>query len=337
MLKSFIIGIAFLIILNSCNTSKYSPPYTVAFYNVENLFDTICNLAKLDQEFLPDSPKEWNTEKYFKKINDIARVIKSIDSISSLAVIGLCEVENDLVLNDLVKSDYLKKANYQIVWEEGPDDRGIDCALLYNPTVFKLNSFQFIPVNDPDDFSFVTRDILYAEGKINNEQFHFFVNHWPSRRGGADASTPKRVLAANILRNKVDEIIHSNPNSNIVIMGDMNDEPGDMSLSDILVALPNKLPIANTDLVNLMYDEYENEKGSYNYQGNWNMIDNLIVTGYLIQKAEGLKTSIDNGYVFQRKFMQFVSKSGEISPNRTYGRTYFGGISDHFPVYLTLE
>ena len=314
-----------------------NPPYTVMFYNVENLFDTVSNPNKLDYDFLPDTQKEWNSEKYFKKLNDLSKVIAAVDSLNLPVIVGVCEVENDVVLNDLANQPRLKPANYQVVWTEGPDVRGIDCALLYNPSVFTLVGFEQLQVNDPDDYNFITRDILYVQGLMAGETFHVFVNHWPSRRGGADDSAPKRILAANVIRNKVDQIVSVSDQVNIIIMGDMNDEPADMSLSDILVALPNNTTPENHHLVNLMYDEFEANKGSYSYRGKWDMIDNLIVSGFLINKNKGLSTQINNGKIFHQPFMEYVNDRGEVSPNRTYGRSYFGGISDHFPVYLTLD
>lgn len=335
--KIYIFPILFLVIVLCSGCSKVTPPYTLMFYNVENLFDTVANPLKLDYDFLPDGPKEWNSERYFKKLDDLAKVIAAVDSINLPVIVGVCEIENDTVLNDLSKRSPLKKANYQVIWDEGPDARGIDCALLYNPSVFKINSYEYLGVGDPSDFTFVTRDILYVNGSIQNEVFHVFVNHWPSRRGGADDSTPKRVLAANVLRHKVDEIINKNQQANIIIMGDMNDEPGDLSLTDILVALPNNSQPSDIDLVNLMYDEYEAQKGSYSYRGKWDMIDNVVVSGYLINKQNGLRTTLNDGHIFHQPFMEYVNERGEVSPNRTYGRTYFGGISDHFPVYLTID
>lgn len=333
-----LLGLLLLLLLTfSCKQKLIiDPPYTIMFYNVENLFDTISNPNKLDYDFLPDTPKEWNTQKYLKKLNDLARVIVAVDSVKLPIIIGVCEVENNVVLNDLVNQPILKPANYQVVWNEGPDIRGIDCALLYNPSAFTLINFETLKVSDPDDYNFITRDILYVEGLVLGEVLHIFINHWPSRRGGVANSEPKRILAANVVRKKVDEIFSVTDKANIIIMGDMNDEPTDMSISDILVALPNNIVPENHHLVNLMYDEFEAKKGTYNYSGNWNMIDNIIVSGFLINKTNGLSTDINDGKIFHQSFMEFVNNRGEMSPNRTYGRSYYGGISDHFPVYLTL-
>jgi predicted extracellular nuclease len=307
------------------------------FYNVENLFDTIDTSNKIDEEFLPDAPKEWNTERYEKKMDDLAHVISSLDTAQLPIIVGVCEIENNIVLEDLISQPSLRPANYEFVWEDGPDRRGIDCALIYNPSVFTPVETENLTISDPNNEFFITRNILYVEGIIDDEVFHLFVNHWPSRRGGQQESEPNRILAANVLKNRVDEIFETDAQANIIIMGDMNDEPSNMSLSDVLVALPNGETPENQQLVNLMYDEFDNEMGTYNFRGEWNMIDNIIVSGALINKDKGLKSPLDNGYVFHEPFMEYLNDSGEMSPNRTYGRSYYGGISDHFPVYMILE
>ena len=328
-----------IVVFAACKTNvqKVKGPLTIAFYNAENLFDTIDAPNKFDEEFTPADPKNWNTAKYEKKLHDLARVIRAIDSVKFPAIVGMAEVENDVVLKDLVAQSSIAKANYQIVWEDGPDFRGIDCALLYQPSIFQFESYESIPVVDKEELDFKTRDVLYVKGKMGGEEFHILVNHWPSRRGGAEASEPKRILAAHVVRKQVDKIFAQDPKANIIIMGDMNDEPGNMSLSDVLMALPNKTDVNDDQLVNLMYDDYEAGKGSYSYRGGWDMIDNIVVSGALINKTEGLKSKLDNGFIFHQSFMEYKNNNGEISPNRTYGRTYYGGISDHFPVYMILN
>lgn len=330
--------VIFTLFLASCQTfNRVNPPYTVAFYNVENLFDTIDAPNKIDEEFMPVEPKNWNTVRYNKKLTDLAKVISTIDSVKLPVIVGVCEIENDVVLKDLVAQYSLKKANYKIVWNDGPDERGIDCALLYQPSAFKVISSEFLPVVDPDEPDFQTREVVYVKGMMGNEEFHIFVNHWPSRRGGEDVSEQKRMLAASVVRNKVNEIYTLNVSPNIIIMGDMNDEPANRSLSEVLNAQSNKVLPENQQLVNLMYDEFETGKGSYNYQNDWNMIDNMVISGALINKTTGLKSKLDNGFIFRQPFMEFKNNNGEISPNRTYGREYYGGISDHFPIFMILE
>lgn len=334
----FIVYLLLLILVVSCEPSvDYSKPYTVVFYNVENLFDTIDAPDKNDEAFLPSSSKEWNTEKYTKKISDLAHVLSAIDTIKLPVLIGVAEIENDKVLIDLAADSQLQQANYKVVWNDGPDARGIDCALLYNPSVFSITNFEPLPVNDVNKPGFLTRDVLYVEGNMGKEVFHVFVNHWPSRRGGEKVSESKRILAANVVRKKVEAIFEADSMANIIIMGDMNDEPGDISIQEILKATPNKSIPDAKQLVNLMYNEYETGKGSYSYQGDWNQIDNIIISGALIIKADGLKSKLDNGFIFHQPFMEFKNNRGEMSPNRTYGRSYYGGISDHFPVYMILN
>jgi hypothetical protein len=337
LIKFLIIAFVVVSVFSCERNSALKSPYTIMFYNVENLFDTIDAKGKIDEEFLPQSVKQWNTERYFKKIDDLAQVISRVDTIQLPVMVGFCEVENNTVLSDLASQRLLKAANYKVVWVDGSDRRGIDCALLYNPLFFKPLNVETLPVADPDDESFITRDILYVEGKIKKEVFHIFINHWPSRRGGENESEPYRILAANTLRNKVEQLFSEKSDANIIIMGDMNDEPSNMSLSDILMALPNDKKPAEKQLVNLMYDEYLDGKGSYSYRGDWDMIDHVIVSSALFNKSSGLKSPLDNGYVFHEPFMEYVNDSEEMSPNRTYGRTYYGGISDHFPVYMVLS
>ena len=321
-----------LVAMFSCTKSE---KLTVAFYNVENLFDTIDTPNKIDEEYLPTADKNWNTEKYLKKCDDLGRVIWSIDSVNYPALVGLAEVENDIALSGLINSKYLKDANYSFVWNDGPDRRGIDNVLLYKPEKFSVIETASIPVINTEDTSFITRDILYVKGYLQGDLMHVFVNHWPSRWGGEEVSASKRNLAASILKKAVDEIMRTDVAAKVIIMGDMNDEPMNASLKDYLQAQDNDLN-PTTGLVNLMYDEDNRNEGSYNYRGDWNMIDNIVVSTSLIDAVAGFKTTMDNGYVFNMPFMEFVNKNGEMSPNRTYGRSYYGGISDHFPVYFTL-
>lgn len=340
MIKQIKLLVFFLIAVGgvSCSVKHdYKTPYTIMFYNVENLFDTIDTSNKIDEEFLPDAPKEWNTKRYYKKLDDLARVISSVDTMQLPVLLGVCEIENNIVLKDLIAQPPLNSVSYEFVWDDGPDRRGIDCALIYNPSVFEPVETESLTITDAGDEFFITRDILYVEGIIDGEIFHVFVNHWPSRRGGEKESEPNRILVANVLKNRVNEIFKEDARANVIIMGDMNDEPSNMSLSDVLIALPNNKKPENTQLVNLMYDEFSNDIGSYRYRGNWNMIDNIIVSGALINKDKGLKSPLKNGYVFHEPFMEYVNDRGEMSPNRTYGRSYYGGISDHFPVYMILE
>ncbi len=313
----------------SCQSSVGKKHATVVFYNVENLFDTVDDPHINDNEFLPDSKKEWTAERYQKKLDDIARVLTDINKEDLPEIIGLCEVENQTVLEDLVNTKAMLPGEYRIVHQDSPDARGIDVALLYRPDEFKVISFEALKV-DP---GFRTRDILHVFGKLDGEKIHFLVNHWPSRIGGLQKSEPNRIAAAQVLRNKVDQLIAEDPMAKIIIMGDMNDEPANNSL---LLTLGAKAPGSETVLTNLMIPLDEQDLGSYNYRGNWNMLDNLVVSAPLLN-GNGFQTTAP-GTIFHEEWMEYKNKKGEISPNRTYGGpNYYGGVSDHFPVFLELN
>ena len=324
-------------VVNSYKDVGYSKKRntTVVFYNVENLFDTKNTPGGNDAEFTPDGKNEWTNERYHKKLEDISKVLGSVNKKELPEIIGLCEIENRGVLDDLVNTSILSKGNYKIEQFESPDFRGIDCAFLYRADEFEVIKSSPVKVVFDDDLSFTTRDILYVKGKTNNgEEFHIFVNHWPSRIGGLEQTEPKRVTVAKLLKSKIDSVQNVNPNANILVMGDMNDEPSNKSINEVLQA---KSPeVENAAFVNLMYPIHKNKLGSYNYRGNWNMLDNIIVSSNLLDK-KGFQCKEMQGFVFHEKWMEYEN-NGEMSPNRTYGGpNYYGGVSDHFPVYVQLK
>ncbi len=330
MKKHLILFVLAMIYLVSCQQDPLKKKATIAFYNVENLFDTIDDPAINDEEFLPTAEKQWNTERYNKKLHDIARVLGSINKEELPEIIGVCEIENRRVLEDLIKAEPLAKGNYQIVHIDSPDKRGIDVGLLYRKDEFQVLSQEALLV-DP---GFETRDILHVYGKLDNDKVHLFVNHWPSRWGGMEKSEPNRLVAAQILKNKVDELLADDPEAKIIIMGDMNDEPTNKSLAQVLNA---KAPNSKAELYNLMIPLKEENKGSYNYRDNWNMLDNLVVSAAVLH-GHGLVVNDQLGVIFHEPWMEYHNKNGNMAPNRTYGGpNYYGGISDHFPVYMQLN
>ena len=249
-------------------------------------------------------------------------------------MIGLCEVENRKVLGDLISTGALAAAQYSVAHFESPDMRGIDVALLYRGDRFLIDKTEAIPIHFTEEPNYKTRDILHVSGKIKKEEFHLFVNHWPSRIGGNEKTEPNRVFVATVLKQKVDEVLAQNPAANIIIMGDMNDEPENKSLLETLAA---KAPGSGSTLVNLMLPLDEQDKGTYNFRGNWNMLDNLIVSCSLLN-GKGFDVEGRQGYIFRKEWMEYKNKRGAVSPNRTYGGpNYYGGVSDHFPVYFVLK
>ena len=340
LLTLAILAVSFLlaVIVHSFKNAGYNKKrnLTVVFYNVENLFDTENTPGGNDAEFTPESEKKWTPERYQKKLEDISRVLASVNQKELPEIIGLCEIENRGVLEDLIKTEHLEGGEYEIAHFESPDFRGIDVALLYRSEEFKVTWSAPVKISFVDEPNFNTRDILYVKGKtINREEFHIFVNHWPSRIGGVEQTEPKRIAIAQLLKSKIDSVQNVNPEANIVVMGDMNDEPSNKSLNEILLA---KSPeTENAALINLMHPLHQIKQGSYNYRGNWNMLDNIIVsTGLLDNK--GFQSVEKQGFVFREQWMEYQNSKGEISPNRTYGGpNYYGGVSDHFPVFFQMK
>ena len=288
------------------------------FYNVENLFDTIDNPNTRDNEFLPKSEKKWDTYRYNYKLNQLDKVFSEIikkENENRLPdIIGLCEVENKLVIDDLLKTETFKNHTYKIIHKQSPDGRGIDCALLVDEKFEVLNS-DFIKINNPIE-SRATRDIVFGKLKFKNQIINVFVNHWPSRWGGQEASNYKRVFVAEVLRKYIDNnTLESDFN---LIMGDFNDYPTNESLAEVLV---------KDDLINLMSKSNVSGRGSYNYRGNWDWLDQIIVS------QDDFKL-ISFG-AFEEDFMMYTNKKGEVYPNRSFGgNNWYAGFSDHLPVFL---
>lgn len=322
-------------IISACSQTEKHKTINIAFYNVENLFDTLDAPNKIDDEFTPLSDKKWNTERYTKKLNNIGAVLASLNKPGLPAIIGLCEVENKKVVEDLVKSNQLKKAGYKIVHEESPDARGIDVALLYSPKHFKYLSHEKLTVKVPSEPWERTRDILYVKGKVANETLHLFVNHWPSRRDGTEVSEKRRIAAAKVLKQKVDKILAKDKNAKILIMGDFNDFPDNKSISKVLGAGVDDDDV----LYNLMYKQAMKGKGTYNFKGDWNMLDQFIVSKGLLDGGSGLDVDKDSGHIYKEDWILYINREKEVeAPNKTYGGdNYYGGYSDHLPIYLNLE
>ncbi len=307
---------------------------TIMFYNVENLFDTIDDPLISDEEFTPEGKKQWTTERYQKKLNDIAKVISSVNENEFPVIAGFCEVENRTVLEDLIKTEALKTINYKIVHEDSPDSRGIDVGLIYNSDKFTYLSHKTIPINTGTKYK--VRDILYTKGILYGEDtIHVFVNHWKSRSGGKEETEPQRMKSAETLRKEVDTVLELNMNAKILIMGDLNDEPKNKSIFEALKANNSN----NSDsLFNLMYNLSENGKGTHSYRGEWSMLDNLIVSNHFLNDKNGFVVDGNTGHIFSADWITYENKNGQKSPSRTYGGpNYYSGYSDHYPVYLILK
>ena len=306
------------------------------FYNVENYFDTVKDPSTNDRDFTPEGSMRWTAARYTEKRNNIFRVIANVGEWDPPALVGLCEIENRYVLDDLVKNTPLAKYPYRIIHKESPDLRGIDVALLYRGDYLKCIEQQFIRVRFTDNRK-RTRDILYATlCTPKNDTLHVFVNHWPSRVGGIRQSEPGRMLAASLVRHKVDSIFSRNAWANIVVTGDLNDGPLDKSLTSGLQTLNDTAMNKHSALFNLTAYKMKEPTGTIKYQGKWSVYDQMIVSGGLLSGS--MRTSVERCHIFRADYLfePDVRYQG-VKPFRTYiGPKYNKGFSDHLPVYLDL-
>lgn len=312
----------------------------IAFYNVENLYDTLDTPNTDDFEFTPAGPNKWNTEKYKVKLDHLSEVLSQLGTEltpDGAAVIGLAEIENDNVLNDLVKESKLKKRNYNIVHFDGPDRRGVDVALLYNPKYFKVTNSKSYRLTNPEDSSFRSRDQLMVSGTFDGEPMHFIVTHWPSRRGGEKKSQPLRILAAKLSRSIVDSILKVDPNAKVIFMGDLNDDPNNVSLTKYMQAADDEKNLQPHELYNTMADNFKKGIGTLAHQDAWNLFDQMLITPQLIAKNGYSSYKYYGCKVYNKSYLMSDSGRYKGYPFRTYsGGTWTGGYSDHFPVYLFL-
>lgn len=316
----------FLLTIVQKNLSAQRGDLRLMFYNLENLFDTIDNPNTHDDEFLVTGEKKWDNYRYWKKIKRTYQVIAAAGEHRPPEILGVCEVESFLPLYNLINSTPLSKYPYTIVHKDSPDKRGIDVALLYQSEKMKLIHKEFITIRFPSDVHKTTRDVLLASFLAKNDTLHVFVNHWPSRLGGQAPSEPFRMHVAGIIKNKVDSIQNESPQAKVVIMGDLNDEPHNKSLS---VLTASNLINLSEDLVNSC------NCGTYKYKSHWNMLDQVLVSTSLAEE-DSWHVIPGSLKIFNQDFLlENDDANGGVKPYRTYsGPRYIGGYSDHLPVLL---
>lgn len=332
-LLSLALAVVLAVTLFSCK-QKPVQPFSFAFYNVENLFDTIDDPHTNDSSFLPGSKLHWNTKKYEHKLDNLSRVMSAIDSTGFPTLFGLSEVENINVLRDLINHDGLKKAHYSIIHKDSPDERGIDVALLYRKDIYTPVVTRFIRLTFPFEPNDHTRDIIYSKGVIaGKDTLHLFINHWVSRWGGQEETEPFRKFTGDLLKKITDSIFRVQPDANILIAGDLNDNPDDISVSQNLDANPVEKPYKKKTLYNLAYKKYKAGEGSLYYRG-WDMFDQIIVSTSMLKGNNGIKVNAPDQTVIKYDWMLYKPKKGPARPNRTAAREYYGGYSDHLPVFI---
>jgi hypothetical protein len=312
----------------------------IGFYNLENLFDTLDSPATNDVDFTPGGRLRWNAGRYRSKQTNMARVISGIATDRTpdgLALLGVSEVENRKVLEDLVAQPELKSRQYQIVHFDSPDERGIDCGLLYQSKYFKVKSARAVPVAlTRDTVVDFTRDILYVSGLFHGEPLHVMVGHWPSRSGGENASVWRRAAAAAVCRQLTDSISRADPGAKIVIMGDLNDDPVNPSLAEVLQAKYTADDLRSGQLYNPMYDLYHNGEGTLAYRDAWNLFDQIIVSQPLVNKKSG-GWQLHKAVIYRQPWLLQTDGAFRGYPFRTFvGDLFINGYSDHLPVYVVL-
>lgn len=330
--------------------------YVIGFYNVENLFDTYHDDGKNDYEFLPDGNNEWTDVKYERKLHNIATVIRAMadENKAYHAILGVSEIENRHVLEDLVSQSEIADANYQIVHYDGPDARGVDVALLYRPDQFKVLESRSIPFtfdSETIDFSswteerkqrFRTRDLLMVRGLLGDEMFAFFVVHLPSRIGGKGVDT--RARGGEIMYQESVKLMEQFPGIKIVCMGDMNDNPTDESMALHMHGKENIKDVGPQDFFSPFYSMLKAGYGSLAYRGSWNIYDLILVNEALVNKDKGdlhimpIVKKKYYGRVFHKPFMTQQEGDYKGTPFRTFSNgSFIGGYSDHYPTYIVVS
>lgn len=341
MRNTLSLSLLLLLLTPHARAQQHLQATAIGFYNMENLFDPADDPKKFDGDFTPRGSYRYTEAVYKKKLHNLATVLSQIavDKIpEGLALIGVAEVENKKVLQDLVKQPELSNRNYQIVHFESPDIRGIDVALLYRSADFKVLEAQALPVIlKQKNKRIYTRDILYVKGVLTGtDTLHIMVGHWPSRRGGEAASRWKRKRAAEVCKTRLDSITAINPQAIVIIMGDLNDDPVSPAVTKTLGATGNEKELSPGGLYNPWLKFYSKGIGTSAYNDSWNLFDQIIVSsGFMQQNKNGWR--FHKAEIFKRSFLmtQFGRYKGY--PHRSFsGTTWIDGYSDHLPVYIYL-
>jgi hypothetical protein len=343
MIRFFIILAFYMLNATSVYCQKNYQIKTIAFYNLENLFDTIDDPTKNDEASPIMSIKENSSKVYQKKLHNMAKVIAEIgvrESKNSPVIVGVAEVENYKVLEDLVSTGSLKNKQYSIIHYDSPDLRGIDVALLYQPKYFRPIHHETFEVRlwDAEGIRIYTRDQLLVSGYLDDELIHVIVNHWPSRRGGVERSSYKREKAAYVTTQIIEKIRKSDLNAKIIIMGDLNDDPIDPSLKKVLRTKAKKATINEGDIYNPMEDMFRRGQNTLVYRDNINLFDQIMFTSPLLTINKDYETyKMYKVGVFNPQYLTTQTGKYKGYPFRSFSNSGFvGGYSDHYPVYMYL-
>lgn len=345
-LSDIIVVFSLFVVLQHANSQNATDPETLQietklseetllFYNVENLFDALDDSLTNDDEFTPFGTKNWNAHKLNNKLRSIYKVLIAAGKWSPPALVCFAEIENEYSLQQLIHTTPLKELDYKVLHYESPDKRGIDVALIYRRSVFEVLESEPIEISFPFDTNKSTRDILYVKGLIMKDTIHLFINHWPSRWGGVESSAPYRMQASKVLKKRIDSVLTVDTLSNVLVLGDFNDEITDQSLQNLLSGSRD----TESCLVPLDKTFSPAVEGTIKYNRRWYTFDHAFASRSLVAKRANLEIVDNESVVFSPEFLLIEDSQGlGFKPHRTYnGPNYIGGYSDHFPIFVKIR
>ncbi len=343
--QTFVFALSFLVGFQVIGQEK-GKDYTlvgIGFYNVENLFDTINTPGVRDLEYTPEGSNLWGTQRYYEKLDRLSEVIEQLGTEKTpdgMAVLGLAEIENREVIQDLIDTERLKGRGYEIVHYDSPDKRGVDVGLIYLPQYYTVESSKSYTLKIEGMDNFYTRDQLLVSGDLLGERFHFIVAHWPSRRGGEKRSSPLREAAADLARGIIDSIQKAEgPNAKVIFMGDLNDDPTSTSVKQNMRSVGKERKMTEETVFNPFEYFFKKGIGTLAWRDSWNLFDQIMLTPPLVSK-NGIYDEQFKFYkavVFNKPFLRQADGRFKGYPFRSFaGGQYLAGYSDHFPVYLFL-
>jgi hypothetical protein len=336
-----IAAIIIILALSLLSTQRKYQVCIVAFYNLENFYDTVDNPIVNDDDFTPTGIKHYTGAIFLDKVNKLATVISQIGtdiSNDGPALLGVAEIENDTVLETLTHHPLLKNRHYRIIHFDSQDARGVDVALLYQPAYFipEKASKLFVALPGNSKEAFYTRDILYVQGKLAGEPIHIYVNHWPSRRGGELRSAPAREAAAKVCQKHAATIFDTLPNARIILMGDLNDDPDSPSLIHVLGAKGKQIEVTPGGWFNPWLEPYQKGIGTLANRDSWGLFDQILLSHAWLDSTQH-RLFYHHASIFTRDFMKEDHGPYKNYPMRTWdGNIYRGGYSDHFPTFVVL-
>lgn len=334
---SLIIPILIAAMASNAHAQNQYRVFGVAYYNLENLFDTINTNGTYDLEFSPQGARQWNGHKYWNKIHNMAYAISNMTSRTTPkgpAIIGVSEIENKTVLEDLVNDPQIRAWGLQVVHHDSPDRRGVDVAMLYNPRFFKFESVENYTLKIEGYESFRTRDQMVVTGILGNKRVSVIVNHWPSRIGGQEQSSYLREAAAALNKQIADSVWNVDPERGVIIMGDLNDDPDDKSVAKVIGAKKKASEVEPHGFFNPWWSVLRDKGiGTLAYKSNWNLFDQIIISGNLLSENVGeYDLQFFKQQVHNHEFLIDPNGNRQGYPLRTFASgSWLNGYSDHFP------